>query len=181
MKNKAHDLKTYRFSPGEEVLVDANVWLYLYPPPMNTSTTFARQYSTGFAQMINHGARPVLDPIILSEYLNRYCRIVWSGQFQSLYPKFKDFRNSSDFKTVAGTAGIFARRILGFCLVHDMPCNELDLHQAVADFESASLDFNDAVLADICKKYNFKFLTNDGDFQFGGVEVLTTNPRLLNA
>ncbi len=62
-----------------------------------------------------------------------------------------------------------------------MPCNELDLHQAVADFESASLDFNDAVLADICKKHNFKFLTNDGDFQFGGVEVLTTNPRLLNA
>jgi hypothetical protein len=55
MKNKAHDLKTYRFSPGEEVLVDANVWLYLYPPPMNTSTPFARPYSNGFAQMTNDG------------------------------------------------------------------------------------------------------------------------------
>lgn len=60
MKNKAHDLKTYRFSPGEEVMVDANIWLYLYPPPMNINVRFARQYSTGFAQLINDGARPVL-------------------------------------------------------------------------------------------------------------------------
>lgn len=122
-----------------------------------------------------------MDPIILSEYLNRYCRIEWAGQFKSNYPEFKRFRNSSDFKTVAGTAGFFARRILDSCLVHDTPGNELDLQQAVADFESASLDFNDALLADICKKHDFKLLTNDGDFRFGGIEVLTTNPRLLNA
>jgi predicted nucleic acid-binding protein len=181
MKNKAHDLKTYRFSSGEKILVDANIWLYLYPPPMNTNVPFARQYSSGFAQMVNDGARPVLDPLILSEYLNSYCRIEWAGQFKSNYPKFKDFRNSSDFRTVAGKAGFFARRILDFCLVHDIPGNDLDLHQAVADFESTGLDFNDALLADICKKHDLKLLTNDADFRFGGIEVLTTNPRLLNA
>jgi predicted nucleic acid-binding protein len=84
------------------------------------------------------------------------------------------------FKTVAGTAVFFARRILDSCLVHDTPGNELDLQQAVAGFESAGLDFNDALLADICKKHDFKLLTNGGDFRFGGIEVLTTNPRLLN-
>jgi predicted nucleic acid-binding protein len=168
MRNKAHDLRTYRFSPGEEVLVDANIWIYLYPPPMNTTVRFAWQYSNGFAQMITNGAQPVLDPTILSEYLNRYCRIEWAGQYQQNYPNFKDFRNSPDFTNVACTAAIFARRILDFCV-----------HQAISDFESANLDFNDGLLADICKNKDFKLLTNDGDFQSGGIELLTTNPRLL--
>jgi hypothetical protein len=55
MKNKAHDLRTYRFTPGEKILIDANVWLYLYPPPMNANVPFAWQYSQAFNQMTNDG------------------------------------------------------------------------------------------------------------------------------
>jgi len=62
-----------------------------------------------------------------------------------------------------------------------MPASELDLNQALADFSSGGVDFNDALLVDICKKRNIKLMTNDGDFQDGGIEVLTTNPRLLRA
>ena len=32
-KNKAHNATAYQFQEGEEILVDANVWLYLFPPP----------------------------------------------------------------------------------------------------------------------------------------------------
>ena len=43
-KNKAHDLATYSFTCGESFLLDANVWLYLYPPPSNKGRSkFARQ------------------------------------------------------------------------------------------------------------------------------------------
>jgi predicted nucleic acid-binding protein len=181
MKNKAYDLSSYSFSSDEQVLVDTNVWLYLFPAPANPSNRFAIQYSTAFSSLVSAHAQPVLDPMVLSEYLNRYIRIEWEGNYKSSYPKFKDFRNSADFSAVASAAETFAKKILSFCQIHSIPANELDLSQALADFSAGGVDFNDVILVDICKKRNLKLMTNDGDFQDGGIEVLTTNPRLLRA
>jgi len=181
MKNKAYDLSSYSFSSDEQVLVDTNVWLYLFPAPGNPPHNFAQQYSTAFANLVSAQAQPVLDPMVLSEYLNRYMRIEWEGNYKSRYPKFKDFRNSSDFKAIASSAETFAKKILNFCQIHSIPANELDLQQALSAFSAGGEDFNDALLVDICKKRNLKLMTNDGDFQDGGIEVLTTNPRLLRA
>lgn len=181
MNNKAYDLASYSFSQGEEILVDTNVWLYLFPAPGNPQQRFAGQYSSAFASLVSAQAQPVLDPMVLSEYLNRYIRIEWEGNYRSRYPKFKDFRNSQDFSAVASAAETFAKKILSFCLVHSLPADELDLQQALLDFASGQTDFNDALLVDICQKRNLKLMTNDGDFRRGGIEVLTTNPRLLSA
>lgn len=106
-------------------------------------------------------------------------RIEWEGNYRSLYPKFKGFRKSQDFSAVVSTAETFAKRILSFCKVHSIPARELDLNMALADFSSGKVDFNDALLVDTCKKRNLKLMTNDSDFQEGGIEVLTTNLRLL--
>lgn len=181
MRNKAYDLRIYSFKPGDEILVDANIWLYLFPAPMNAQSPFVVNYSNGFSRMIREGAKPVLDPIVMSEYLNRYCRIEWAGQYKAVYPDFKSFRKSPDFQQVAAVAAYFARRILAMCMVHPTPISSLNIDKAIDDFESGNLDFNDAVLTDICRQRNFKLLTNDADFQAGGIEVITTNPRLLLA
>jgi len=181
MKNKAYDLSSYSFSSDEQILVDTNVWLYLFPAPTDPSNRFATQYSTAFSSLVSAKAQPVLDPMVLSEYLNRYIRIEWQGNYKSRYPKFKDFRNSSDFLSVSSAAETFAKRILNFCQIHSIPANELDLNQVLTEFSTGGVDFNDALLVDICKKRNLKLMTNDGDFQDGGIEVLTTNPRLLRA
>ncbi|MCO6428557.1 type II toxin-antitoxin system VapC family toxin [Nitrosomonas communis] len=181
MKNKAYDLSSYSFGSDEQILVDTNVWLYLFPAPTDPSNRFANQYSTAFSNLVSAQAQPVLDPMVLSEYLNRYIRIEWKGNYKSRYPEFKDFRNSSDFSAIASAAETFAKRILSFSQIHSIPANELDLNQALADFSTGGVDFNDALLVDICKQRNLKLMTNDGDFQDGGIEVLTTNPKLLRA
>ncbi|MBN1931446.1 MAG: PIN domain-containing protein [Desulfobacterales bacterium] len=181
MNNKAYDLTSYSFSSGEQILVDTNIWLYLFPPPGNPQQRFAQQYSAAFSRLLSAKAQPVLDPMVLSEYLNRYCRIEWEGGFRTQYPRFKDFRTSADFGLVACTAQSFALRILNFCHVHSTPAYELDLNQALNDFASGRLDFNDALLVDICRKKSLSLMTNDSDFQHGGINVLTTNHRLLKA
>jgi len=89
MSNKVYDLSSYSFSSGEQILVDANIWLYLFPAPGNPQQSFARQYSAAFSRLVRAQAKPVLDPIVLSEYLNRYCRIEWEGNFKSQYRTFK--------------------------------------------------------------------------------------------
>lgn len=179
MNNKVYDLASYSFSSGEQILVDTNIWLYLFPAPGNPQQFFAHQYSAAFSRLVSARAQPVLDPMVLSEYLNRYCRIEWEGNFRSQYQAFKQFRQSSDFQEVALSAHIFSSKILSFCQIHSVSADELDLNQALTDFKSGQVDFNDALLIDVCKKRNIKLMTNDTDFKHGGIEVLTTNPRLL--
>ncbi len=181
MNNKAYDLTSYSFSQGEQILIDTNIWLYLFPAPGNPQQPFARQYSSAFSRLVSAQAQPMLDPMVLSEYLNRYCRIEYEGHFKTRYSTFKQFRQSRDFSGVASCAGTFVSRILNFCQVHSLPANELDLNQALNDFASGQADFNDALLIDVCKKRKLKLMTNDADFQRGGIELLTTHPRLLRA
>ena len=119
--------------------------------------------------------------MVLSEYLNRYCRIEWEGNFKAQYPTFKKFRQSADFRSVVSSAHVFASKILSFCQIHSVSADELDLNQALTDFASGHVDFNNTPLVDLCKKRNLKLMTNDADFQHGGIEVLTTNTRLLRA
>jgi len=86
VKNKAYDLSSYSFSSQEAVLIDANIWMYLFPPPSDSNLKFAKSYSKAFSELIKAGAKPILDPLILSEYLNRYCRIEWYACYDKQYP-----------------------------------------------------------------------------------------------
>lgn len=181
MMSRAYNLSSYSFSTGEQILVDTNIWLYLFPPPGNPSCNSVQKYSKAFTNLVSAKAQPVLDPIVLSEYLNTYIRIEWNANYRSQYPKFKDFRNSPHFSLIASTAETLASKILNLCQIHSIPANDLDLDLALIDFSSGNVDFNDALLIDICKKRNLKLMTNDGDFQGGDIELLTTNPRLLKA
>jgi len=181
MKNKVCNLSTYTFFEGEKILIDTNIWIYLFPPPGNTQANYVRNYSKAFQRLIKAKASPVLDSIILSEYLNSYCRIEWEGSYKTAYPVFKNFRKSKDFTGVSATASAFARQIVRLCTTHETAANELDLHWSIKCFESGLLDFNDAILIDICQKRGLKLLTNDADFRSGGIEILTINSKLLQA
>jgi len=181
MKNKAHNLAIYAFRKDEQLLLDTNVWLYLLPAPSDKPKGYAASYSRAFKNMLTAGAYLAMDAMILSEYLNRYCRIEWSALHKHAYPDFKAFRKSASFQTVGQGAATFARRILKLCACHNHPFATTDVVRVLADFEAGSNDFNDGLLAETCRHHGWKLVTNDGDFALGGIELLTTNPKLLAA
>lgn len=181
MKNKAKLLAAYPFAKGESLLFDANVWLYLFPAPSGPPPAYAAAYSVALKKMLAADAHLVMDAMILSEYLNRYCRIEWSALHQAKHPAFKAFRNSVDFKTVGAGAATFARNMLKMCTRHDHPFAAADVMQVLVDFEAGTSDFNDGLVAEACRRHGWKLVTNDGDFINGGIEVLTNNPKLLAA
>ena len=181
MKNKAHDLAIYTFSKDEPLLLDTNVWLYLFPAPSGTTPSFAKSYSEALKRMLAAGAHLALDALILSEYLNRYCRIEWGALYKKAQPDFKKFRQSTDFATVGQGAALFARNILKLCSRHDHPFAAGNVAQVLADFECGSQDLNDGLLAETCRYHGWKLITNDGDFTIGGIEVITANPKLIGA
>ena len=179
-KNRAYNLAAYSFTCGEPLLLDANVWLYLYPPPSRSHGRIAAQYSAGLKSMQSAGAALILDAVVLSEYLNTYCRIEWRALHQARYPDFKSFRNSPDFEAIGGGAASFARSMLKLCTCHDHPFSAVDIQEVLAGFEAGETDFNDALLAESCRHNGWKLVTNDGDFTSGGIEILTTHPKLLS-
>jgi len=181
MKNKAHNLAAYAFKSDEPLLLDTNVWLYLYPAPSDRATGYAAGYSAALKNMLAAGSCLVMDAMILSEYLNRYCRIEWSALHKRTYSDFKAFRKSTHFQPVGQGAATYARSMLKLCTCHDHPFASADVARVLTDFETGWKDFNDGLLAETCRHHNWKLVTNDGDFTAGGIEVLTTNPKLLAA
>ncbi len=180
-KNKAHDVAKYAFSKGEPILIDANVWLYLQPPSVQPPPKFAWQYSNAFKQLLSAGATPVIESLVLSEYLNRYLRLEYDFTWRTTYPKFKDFRKSGDFAPVAQAVVADARRILKIASPRDTQVCTTDLAGILAETEAGTLDFNDGVLVENCRVNGWKLLTNDGDMTVGGIEVLTSYKPLLAA
>lgn len=180
-RNRALNVTTYAFQPGERVLVDANVWIYLQPPVSKPPPGYSWQYSAALKSMLTAKATPVIEALILSEYLNRYLRIEYEAGWLGHYRKFKDFRSSPDFMTAASAAIGDARQILKVVSKADTPLCSADLSAILAETGAGTLDFNDGLLVETCRLHGWKLLTNDSDMKVGGIEVLTTNPRLLAA
>ncbi len=181
MKNRAHDLAAYAFSSGDALLLDTNVWLYLFPAPSDKQRGSAANYSAAFKKMLAVGAHLAMDALILSEYLNRYCRIEWTALHKAAHPDFKRFRQSADYASVGQGAALYAQNILKQCTRHDHPFAAVNVAQVLADFEAGTHDLNDGLLVETCRIHGWKLVTNDGDFTQGGIEVITTNPKLIAA
>jgi predicted nucleic acid-binding protein len=180
-KNKAHDATKYIFSKGEPVLIDANVWLYLQPPAARPPPGFAWRYSKTLKNILGAGASPVIESLVLSEYLNRYLRLEYDVTWRGAYPNFKAFRKSGDFASLSHVAVADARQILKLAAPQDTLLRATDISDILAETEAGTLDFNDGVLIENCRLNGWKLLTNDGDMTIGGIEVLTTYQPLLAA
>jgi predicted nucleic acid-binding protein len=181
MKNKAHDASTYHFQPGEPILIDANVWLYLQPPAAQPATSWAATYSKVFANLLHARAQPVVDALVLSEYLNRYIRLEYDASWKVAYPKFKDFRKSPDGALILQSAVAEIGQILKAASAHDTRLSGIDIPTVLGQVQIGTMDFNDGLLIENCRLNGWKLLTNDGDMRTGGIDVLTKNKSLLQA
>lgn len=180
-KNKAFDSSSYVFHAGEQILVDANVWLYLLPPATQPPPQYAEQYSEAMKKLIEAGARPIVELLVLSEYINRSLRLEYEAAWKHTYLSFKNFRRSKDFAAVAKPVIEDVKRILAMAEVEPTVLTKADLPWILAETERGTLDFNDGAIVETCRLRGMKLLTNDGDMKLGGIEVLTSNPRLLAA
>ena len=179
-RNKVFNALKYEFQAEEPILIDANVCLYLLPPPGQSTSPWTADYSAAFKRLLAAKAAPVTDAIIISEYLNRYFRLEYEAGWKSQYATFKKFRVSGDFKNLAEDAIDEAGQILMHSAFQNTPLKDLDLNAILTETKAGTLDFNDAVIVESCRHHGWKLLTNDGDCCLGGIEVLTTAPELLS-
>jgi predicted nucleic acid-binding protein len=175
------DALRYTFSDKDRILVDANVWLYLFGPHAPGSP-IVRSYSAVFTGIQRNRASLYLDVLVLSEFVNRYARLEHQIQKSAGAPishDFKTFRDSSDFVPIAEAIQASVMKIGRYTLPLDHPLTACDLPATLAEFAAGRRDINDQLLAHCCMRHGLALLTNDGDLVHTGITILTTNPQLL--
>lgn len=175
--SKVVDIRAYSFQNQDGLFLDANVWLSVYG-----NTTWARRgaltYSNAFRDIVRAGSTIYIDVLILSEFINTFARL----EQKRLAPgtgSFKSFRKSADFKPVASDISQYAQRILRHCHRIGSGFETVDIVAALSDFALGGKDFNDQMIAGICRSRGLKLVTDDSDFGDAGLEILTANPHLL--
>lgn len=180
MRSSAEDIRSYVFEPTDELLLDANVWLSVYGPS-KPGDWRAAVYSKALDKILKAKSRIYIDALIVSEFINRYARIKYYVQFPDpgTRPHFKRFRQSADFKSVAQDVAADVRRVLQHCTRVESGFAALDINALIDEYEKGNSDFNDQVLADLCKSRGLKLVTDDRDFKGRGLAVVTANRHLL--
>lgn len=175
------DIKIHRFSERDTFLLDANVLLSVYGPNANKEA-YTSFYSDALVKMRTSKCNIFIDTLILSEFVNRFAH--WA--FDQLPPEekpltFKEFRKSENFKPVAQEIADDVRRIIDYADCCDSEFESIDMEELLSEYALGNSDFNDQIIARLCKRRGFILVTHDGDFAGGEMDILTANRRLLRA
>jgi predicted nucleic acid-binding protein len=174
---KIERIQAHVFLRQERFFLDANVWLSVYGPVVRRSTRSAI-YSSALASIRNAGCLIFLDVLVVSEFINAFARMEHK---QSAFPNlaFKEFRKTTDFKPIAKDIAQNAKRILNQCQRCKTGFTTADIDALMVEFEQGNSDFNDQMIAEICRGEELQLVTDDGDFRSVDLSILTANNSLL--
>jgi len=173
-------LSTYRFRETDRLLLDANVWLFLYSPQYSPTDRRVSIYSAALKGALAAHCQIFIDALVLSEFINAWARFMYNKLHASTKPKdFKTYRNSSTFRPVAKGIADACRRILDYAARIDCEFASLNIDAVLSGYEAGRADFNDHVLAELCNTKQLTLVTDDADLKGLTLNILTENKRLL--
>ena len=181
MRNNSFEISSYTFSSADNLLFDANIWLYIYGPQGNPGDWKTQVYSSALATALSVNSNLFIEVLILSEFINSYARFEHKIRVNrgTAPADFKRFRNSADFQPIAASIANDVRRILLHSTRTEDGFDALDITVLLNEYELGKSDFNDQILAALCKARGFKLVTHDADFNDKGLTVITANRNLL--
>jgi predicted nucleic acid-binding protein len=174
---KAIAVANYDFKAEDELFLDANIWLLIYGPqsPGNSGVAI---YSQALAKILAAQSRIYIDVLIVSEFINAYARLKWK-LVASHIDKFKVFRKSPEFKSVAQDIAADVKQVLNHCSRIENGFEALEIGGLIDEYAAGDFDFNDQIITALCKRKGLKLVTDDGDFSGQGIPIVTANKRLL--
>lgn len=173
------DIKNHRFTERESLLLDTNILLSVYGPNANKES-YTYIYSDALARMRSSKSTIFIDALVLSEFINRFARWAFDQlPYETKPSEFKAYRKCDEFKKVAQEIADDTRRIIDYATWCDSEFGSIDMNKLLREYEIGDSDFNDQVIAHLCKKRGFTLVTHDGDFRSSEIDILTANRRLL--
>jgi|GEM_PF-827030 len=166
--------------PLRTLFFDTNVLMYIFFPELSVFP-WSRGYSSFLKQVMTRQFKLALDITVLSEIINTIMRIDYS-QFKESGSapdnfSFKNYRASSQGKqNLSHIHSVILRQILPFFEVLDIQFSKSDIHKLLV---TDSIDFNDKIIASLCRKHDCILVTNDRDFNSVDIDIVSSNPKLM--
>ncbi|MFB2974510.1 type II toxin-antitoxin system VapC family toxin [Aerosakkonema sp. BLCC-F183] len=180
--NQIYNINDYSFSQMDAVLFDANIWLYIYGRQGERYPRIKATYTLALRRIRSVKGRILVDGFVLAEFINAYARFFYNILPEVNKPaEFKIYRNSAEFKPFAQEIARQSRKILEKCERVDSGFETADWREILRKYAAGESDFNDQILAELCKAKNLKLVTHDADFKGDNLTIITANPKLLNS
>jgi len=168
--------------------LDSNVWICVLRPSLTHQ--YRQAYVDFFDDLIVAGtSKIVITNLLLSEIINAYLRqVAMEVFFQSRgeNPRAKNYK--WDYREGVGKSD-FRRQLNKICndllsfqsyfefLEDDFV--KIDPLKLLTDFQKQNADYNDYYYYKLCLQHNIPIVTDDGDFVFPDLEIITANNKLL--
>lgn len=180
MPEAPRPIDRYQFTPSDRLLLDANIWLFIYSPQYRPTDRRAKVYSTALKCMLEARSTILIDAMVLSEFVNVLARLAYNSlPAAQRLSDFKAFRRSSSFKTTAASIADSCARILQVVTRIESGFTSCDPADLIRRYQAGRSDFNDLLLAHVCRTEALTFVTDDADFLGSKLVILTANAKLL--
>lgn len=188
MSHKVAKLSDHKFTSKNRLFLDANIWLYNYCHFISTSQSYHTNldiYSKALHDIYTAKSKIYIDVLIVSEFINRYARLGWEqwkkDEASDHKKKYKDFRRSPEGKRIAAEIADMVKRIMkSGAEKMESRFNRVKINDMLDDYGKGEFDFNDQIIAWLCKREGLILITDDSDFKSQkGISILTENRHLL--
>jgi len=163
------------------IFFDANVLIYIFWP--SGAYHWERYYSSAFGHLLRQNNELVVDFIVISEIINRAHRLEYDkhiaihGLSKSTF-SYKQYRNSAEGQSALSDIYlIIETNILSrFTIVG----KEFTKSEIQSFLLVEPMDFSDKAIALTCIEHTCVLLTNDADYRTSNIDLLSSNPVILN-
>lgn len=178
--NNIINICKYKADKDDIFIFDTNVLIKIFYPTMGSKNTEA--YISLYKDIVAKKATVYLSSIQISEFVNRCIRFQFD-LYRNEHPEVVDFKNNyretKDYRdSMEAVLEIVSDMLKSFVRVNDnfdtMEINNLLSH-------SFSYDFNDALIAELSRRYNACLVTDDKDYInfLEKLKIITNNRSLL--
>ncbi len=159
-------ISNYAVGPTEEFFFDTNIWMFIFAPLAGAKPNKQRAYSWLLGEIVSRGATIWINSQVVAEYVNRCLRMEfeeWKKRTMNFSANFKnDFRTTPDYESTLKDTKSQVLAILQKSTKYPDDFHTIDVDFIISSM-GKSLDYGDAIIVDLCKRKNYKLVTDDSD------------------
>lgn len=192
-----HDIRSVAIDEFPLYFCDSNVWIAaLRYIPSDYEIPY-QYFISGIVNLnnitepklekkIKHKPKIVLNSLVLSEVINAFMRNVAMKEYYEDKPEydlheFKKYRDdpASDYYAQLKSLCTDISAYSDYIVFHNDEFDTIEPFSIISVLPTLSMDFNDLYYCNLLKKKGIPIVTNDKDFKFENIEIITANRELL--
>lgn len=161
---------------NNDFIFDTNVWLSIYGLTTDISNPQTRIYSKFYKEVLTRNRKFFLLGTITSEYIHRSLKLRYETD-PTVNRKVKIHQQSNYGSWISQIADEVSY-LLDDCIRLDDGFAQSNPEEMCRNCVGKTIDYNDLIISDVCKKNNITLVTDDKDFACENINIVTRNKKL---